>query len=42
MERLDKMLEQGTTLLEAKSGYGLELETEVKMMKVLKKANKEH
>eukprot|EP01103_Thecamoeba_quadrilineata_P010875 TRINITY_DN2467_c0_g1_i1.p1 TRINITY_DN2467_c0_g1~~TRINITY_DN2467_c0_g1_i1.p1 ORF type:complete len:241 (-),score=55.60 TRINITY_DN2467_c0_g1_i1:35-757(-) len=39
--RLKRMLRQGTTLLEAKSGYGLELETEVKMLKVLHKVAKE-
>ena len=34
--RLNKMLNMGTTLVEAKSGYGLNIETEIKMMKVLK------
>lgn len=29
ISRLDRMLKFGTTLVEAKSGYGLELETEV-------------
>jgi len=42
VERLNKMKQLGTTLVEAKSGYGLNLETEVKMMKVLKKANDQH
>ena len=42
IQRLDNMLQQGTTLLEAKSGYGLDLDTEVKMMKVLKDANEQH
>jgi imidazolonepropionase-like amidohydrolase len=32
------MAKLGTTLLEAKSGYGLEPESEVKMLKVIKKA----
>ena len=32
--RLDQMISQGTTTIEAKSGYGLELETEIKMLKV--------
>lgn len=32
------MLNSGTTLIEAKSGYGLELETELKMLRVLHKA----
>lgn len=33
-ERMDRMLQQGTTLVEAKSGYGLETETEMRMLKV--------
>jgi len=37
-DRLKVMLRHGTTLVEAKSGYGLEAETEVKMLKVLKQA----
>ena len=28
------MLRQGTTLIEAKSGYGLETDTEMKMLRV--------
>ena len=32
------MAKMGTTLIEAKSGYGLNLDTEMKMLKVLKKA----
>ena len=32
----------GTTLVETKSGYGLDLDTEVKMMRVMKKANDTH
>lgn len=32
--RLNRMLRSGTTLVEAKSGYGLELETEMKMLRV--------
>jgi len=32
------MLRTGTTLVEAKSGYGLEKDTEIKMLKVLKQA----
>ena len=41
-ESLDEMLLFGVTTLEAKSGYGLELETEVKTLKVLKKLNENH
>ncbi|EGC30061.1 hypothetical protein DICPUDRAFT_58479 [Dictyostelium purpureum] len=40
--RLDRMLKSGTTLIEAKSGYGLETETEMKMLKVLHNAAKKH
>ena len=32
----------GVTTCEAKSGYGLELETEVKMLEVVKKLNETH
>jgi len=41
-QRLDRMMKFGTTLVEAKSGYGLELETEVKMLKAIHQADKEH
>ena len=40
-EILHRMLRAGTTLLEAKSGYGLDTENEMKMLKVLERANKE-
>jgi len=40
MDRLDRMIRHGTTTAECKSGYGLETETEVKMLKVLEKAKK--
>ena len=39
--RLESMLACGTTTLEAKSGYGLTLETELKMLQVLEQAKKE-
>lgn len=39
---LDEMLLFGVTTIEAKSGYGLDLETEVKQLKVLKKLNEDH
>lgn len=39
---LDEMMSLGVTTCEAKSGYGLELETEVKMLEVLKKLNEKH
>lgn len=34
LARMDRMIAQGTTLVEAKSGYGLETDTEMKMLKV--------
>lgn len=36
--RLKRMLQAGTTLVECKSGYGLELQTELKMLEVIDKA----
>lgn len=41
-ERLWSMLKGGTTLVEAKSGYGLDLENEYKMLRVIEKAKREH
>lgn len=38
---LDQMLNHGTTTLEAKSGYGLELETECKQLQVIARLNQE-
>lgn len=35
-QRLDRMLLSGTTTLEAKSGYGLDLETELKQLRALR------
>ncbi|KAJ5071961.1 imidazolonepropionase [Anaeramoeba ignava] len=40
--RLNQMMRSGTTLVEAKSGYGLNCETEMKMLKVIEKAKKIH
>lgn len=37
----DWMLRAGTTTIEAKSGYGLERETELKMLRVLRRLNEE-
>lgn len=42
LKSLDIMLSFGVTTLEAKSGYGLELETEIKSLKVLKKLKEDH
>lgn len=39
---LDIMLGYGVTTIEAKSGYGLELETEVKQLEVAKNLNEDH
>jgi len=41
-KRLDKMLSYGTTTCEAKSGYGLNTETELKILKCIKKLNDIH
>ncbi len=41
-KRLDKLLEYGTTTVEAKSGYGLNLEDELKILKVQNKLNEKH
>jgi imidazolonepropionase len=40
--RLDEMLLQGTTTVEAKSGYGLDLETEIKQLEALEEAAARH
>lgn len=40
--RLDTMLKYGTTTCEAKTGYGLNTETEIRMLKVQKKLNEKH
>lgn len=41
-KRLDTMLSYGTTTCEAKSGYGLDTETELKMLKIQKELNEVH
>ncbi len=40
--RLDEMLRCGTTMCEAKSGYGLTLEAELKMLRVARRLDREH
>ncbi|XP_042324541.1 probable imidazolonepropionase [Sceloporus undulatus] len=40
-QRLLRMLRAGTTLVECKSGYGLNLETEIKMLRVIERAKQE-
>ncbi|KAH3756622.1 metalloprotease family M38 [Pelomyxa schiedti] len=42
LERMDRMLAQGTTLMEGKSGYGLDTETEMKLLKVLHSVKGRH
>ena len=41
-QRLSSMLRCGTTLVEAKSGYGLDFDNEYKMLQVIEKAKREH
>ena len=38
---LQRMMEAGTTLAECKSGYGLNADTEIKMLRVLERGKKE-
>lgn len=40
-QRLKTMLKYGTTLVEAKSGYGLDVDNEIKMLKVIERAKRE-
>lgn len=39
LPRIRKMIQQGTTTLEAKSGYGLSTESELKQLRVIKRLN---
>ncbi|TAA73517.1 imidazolonepropionase [Planococcus salinarum] len=41
-KRLNSFLEHGVTTVEGKSGYGMNLETELKQLKVMKRLNAEH
>ncbi|BBE30246.1 imidazolonepropionase [Tepiditoga spiralis] len=41
-KRLDSMMNFGVTTVEGKSGYGLNLETELKQLRVMKKLNEIH
>ncbi|MGQ0540969.1 MAG: imidazolonepropionase [Blastocatellia bacterium] len=41
-ERLNKMLVCGTTTVEIKTGYGLDIETELKMLRVIEELDKIH
>lgn len=40
-KRAQNMLKAGTTLAECKSGYGLDTETEMKMLKVFERAKQD-
>jgi imidazolonepropionase len=42
LDRLDTFLGHGTTTIEAKSGYGLDLDTEVRMLEVIGEADRLH
>ena len=41
-KRLDRFLGHGTTVIEAKSGYGLNFDEEVKLLKVIRELNQHH
>ena len=41
-KRMDRFLKLGTTTIEAKSGYGLDVESELKSLEVLDIVNKNH
>ena len=42
LQRLDHFLQHGTTTIEAKSGYGLSLEHELKALEILQRAGEQH
>jgi imidazolonepropionase len=42
LERLDRFLIHGTTTIEAKSGYGLDLDTELRMLEVMREVDRRH
>ena len=41
VQRLDRMVRCGSTFIEAKSGYGLDAENEIKMLRVIERAKRE-
>jgi len=41
-KRLDRLLEHGVTTIEAKSGYGLSTESEIKSLRVIRELNQMH
>ncbi len=42
VDRLNRMMSYGVTTVEGKSGYGLDEETELRMLRVMKQLNEEH
>jgi len=42
MQRLDRFMSVGVTTIEVKSGYGLDFETEMKMLRVIRQLNDAH
>ncbi|MGE5632701.1 MAG: imidazolonepropionase [Caulobacteraceae bacterium] len=42
LKRLDSMLSFGVTTVEGKSGYGLDLDTELKQLEIMEEIDKEH
>ncbi|WP_431027725.1 imidazolonepropionase [Lysinibacillus sp. LZ02] len=40
--RLDSFLQHGVTTIESKSGYGLDLETELKQLRIMKRLHEKH
>jgi len=42
IKRMDQFLKLGTTTIEAKSGYGLDFESEMKSLRILKNINQKH
>ncbi|MHA1222627.1 MAG: imidazolonepropionase [Candidatus Heimdallarchaeaceae archaeon] len=42
LQRLDQMLLHGTTTIEAKSGYGLTQESEIKLLEIMQELNERH
>ena len=41
IERAQRLLKQGTTTIEVKSGYGLDVSSELKMLNCIREANKQ-
>ncbi len=41
-EHLDRMMQQGVTSIEAKSGYGMDLKTEIRQLETMQQLNSKH